>query len=122
MGFFIGKSETEIKVSVFLILWGIRWLYKYLAASDDSTSQEELDEAAYADANKVKNIAPPMPITPKVVDQAAQPVPLRQAITANPPPAAHVIAKHKTASGRKRRLFRNILLVDALMQRKNFTV
>ncbi|WP_114910052.1 hypothetical protein [Cardinium endosymbiont of Sogatella furcifera] len=122
MGFFTGKSETEVKISVLLILWGIRWLYKYLAASDDSTSEEELDEETYTGTNKVKNIAPPMPIMRKVVDQVAPPAPLRQITTENPPLATHTIVKYKTTLGRKRRLFRHLLLVDALMQRKNFTV
>ncbi|CAH2559695.1 hypothetical protein [Cardinium endosymbiont of Oedothorax gibbosus] len=125
MGFFVCKSETEIKVIMVLIFWGIQWLYKHLTASDGSTVNEELDEDQDEIEVKDKDTAPitPLPITKQVVRKAPQAVPLHEVVAKKPQSsrlASSAIEDRKVSFGRKRKLFRHILLVDALMQRKDF--
>ena len=134
MGFFVCKSEVEVKIIPILIFWGIRWLYKQLTASDSLTSNEELeedDDYDYEDdeddeedevEDKATSSITTIPITRKVARKAPRVAPFPKVIAANPRPpqlASNVIEKRKASLGNKRKLFRNILLVDALMQRKD---
>ncbi|TSJ80564.1 MAG: hypothetical protein NMK33_03735 [Candidatus Cardinium sp.] len=125
MGFFICKSDVEVKVISILIFWGIRWVYKQLADSDGSTVHKELDEDEieyeYEDEDKPKAIPPiaTMPIAKKVAHHTPQATSL---VVVEKPRRSQsaAIKERKSSFGNKRKLFRNALLMNALMHRKDF--
>ncbi|WP_419241600.1 hypothetical protein [Cardinium endosymbiont of Nabis limbatus] len=123
------KFETELKFIAVIAFWGIRWLYAYLTASNESMSNmepEELEQLKERDET-VQNgpdTLPPIataPIAEKIVATTPPAVALPPLAIANHPLLqSTAIENRKTALRSKRKLFRNILLVDALMQRKGF--
>lgn len=121
MEFLLFKSETEIKVIMVLIFWGVRWLYSHLTASDGLMSNKELEE----EYNKATPPIKTMPMASKVAHIQPQATPLPQVGAASPalsPLTSSLAEERKVALDRKRKLFRNALLMHALMQRKDFIV
>lgn len=121
MEFFLFKSGTWVKIIMVLGSLGIRWLYSYLyfSVSDGSISNEEQDEDEIED-----KAPPPIATTPIVRKIVRKPLQTTPQVAAEKPqrsqPASNLLKACKTSLGSKRKLFRNALLMDALMQRKDF--
>lgn len=130
MGCFLFKSELAVKVALVFIVWLFRYFSRRVHASDDLESNEELDEDAYEYEEQEEDDAyeedddeiddqPPAPIRASPVVQA-NPTPAFNRVGLQPLPyTSKLVEERKAALVRKRKLFRNGLLMDALMHRKD---
>ncbi|CCM10570.1 protein of unknown function [Cardinium endosymbiont cEper1 of Encarsia pergandiella] len=133
MDFYTFLSKAAFKILIILIFSGIRWLYTHRRDSDNTMSHnekydydEEEEEDDYDEEQakqEVTHQAISSTIAKPVVHKKPQATPLPQAAAAHPSlskPSPSVDRKAHLVG--KRKLFKNGLLMDALMKRKDYVI
>ncbi|MGI2261938.1 hypothetical protein ACRRVA_01240 [Candidatus Cardinium hertigii] len=127
MDFYTFLSKAGFKILTILIFWGIRlyshWKLGDCTMSHNKKDEEEDDYHEEQAKQEVTHQAISSTIAKPVVHRKPQATPLPQAAAAHPSlskPSPSVDRKAHLVG--KRKLFKNGLLMDALMKRKDYVM
>lgn len=120
---FISTTEIKINFIAFLVLWAVRWLYRQLTISDDSKPNHLLaqDKPKYNSQCYNRGDNHLDPYSGNYKDESNDKSEIKEKIDDKDEPRDAKPQSHQLIPlKRKRKVFKNSLILDALMKPKYF--